>query len=336
MKYFFTIIFVLVCSFVVSAQSIDKITRRCPAPNKNVFATININNNITYTPCPDQPSFFSGKLKMLDADYIPLLGGVTNTNYFSIGTDTRFNVPTANGFIATDFNYPITINGTAKNYIGRKQAIDVQGSPVSPTIIGDYTTIFSNAFFPTGSSEVYGNLTNVDIGFPVTRGYGGYFAIQSGGSGASGAVTLTGVTGIVGMAHNGNTTNAFGGDFFLASSSSSPSLVTTAAAVRARTTINPGVTVTNLRGLALTDWVTNSGTAVNSYGIYADSSIDIGTANKFFIYSLSTSPSRLSGDVYISDNTKGIILRSPDNTCYRFTVANGGALNAGAAVTCPN
>jgi hypothetical protein len=42
-----------------------------------------------------------------------------------------------------------------------------------------------------------------------------------------------------------------------------------------------------------------------------------------------------SGDVYVTNNTKGIILKSPDNTCYRFTVANGGTLNAGAAVACP-
>ena len=43
----------------------------------------------------------------------------------------------------------------------------------------------------------------------------------------------------------------------------------------------------------------------------------------------------LVGDLAVNDNTKGVILKSPDGTCYRFTVANGGALSAGASVTCP-
>lgn len=43
----------------------------------------------------------------------------------------------------------------------------------------------------------------------------------------------------------------------------------------------------------------------------------------------------LVGDLAVMTNTKGLILKSPDGTCYRFTVANGGALSAGASVTCP-
>ncbi len=46
--------------------------------------------------------------------------------------------------------------------------------------------------------------------------------------------------------------------------------------------------------------------------------------------------SSIGGDVAASASSSyGFILRSPDNTCYRFTVANGGTLNAGASVTCP-
>lgn len=43
----------------------------------------------------------------------------------------------------------------------------------------------------------------------------------------------------------------------------------------------------------------------------------------------------VSGDIAVMTTTKGLILKSPDGTCYRFTVANGGALSAGASVTCP-
>lgn len=41
-----------------------------------------------------------------------------------------------------------------------------------------------------------------------------------------------------------------------------------------------------------------------------------------------------SSDVVISDNTRGVILKSPDGTCYRIVVANGGALSTNS-VTCP-
>jgi hypothetical protein len=104
----------------------------------------------------------------------------------------------------------------------------------------------------------------------------------------------------------------------------------------------PKTNYINAKGVALQGWgPATDGTYTNSYGIYADTSIDRGTANRFFIYSLSTSPSLFTGvvrvaeDVYVTDQSKGIVLRSPDGTCYRFTVANGGALNAGTAIKCP-
>lgn len=41
-----------------------------------------------------------------------------------------------------------------------------------------------------------------------------------------------------------------------------------------------------------------------------------------------------NGDVAISTSTRGLILTSPNNTCYRVVVSNGGALSANS-VTCP-
>ncbi|MFC2176474.1 hypothetical protein ACFLR1_05860 [Bacteroidota bacterium] len=40
------------------------------------------------------------------------------------------------------------------------------------------------------------------------------------------------------------------------------------------------------------------------------------------------------GDVYITDITKGVIMKSPDGTCYRMTVANGGTA-VFTSITCP-
>ena len=42
----------------------------------------------------------------------------------------------------------------------------------------------------------------------------------------------------------------------------------------------------------------------------------------------------LTGDVVVSEIGKGVILKSPDGSCYRVTVQNGGGL-VSTAVTCP-
>ena len=70
--------------------------------------------------------------------------------------------------------------------------------------------------------------------------------------------------------------------------------MTTGVLYRARLNGNSG-TITTLAGLSLDGW-TNSGTVTTSYGIYIDASIDVG-ATKYAIYSLSTSPSLLSGNL---------------------------------------
>jgi hypothetical protein len=41
------------------------------------------------------------------------------------------------------------------------------------------------------------------------------------------------------------------------------------------------------------------------------------------------------GDLYIGDIGQGVILRSPNGSCFRLAVSNAGALSA-AAVSCPN
>jgi hypothetical protein len=54
-------------------------------------------------------------------------------------------------------------------------------------------------------------------------------------------------------------------------------------------------TYTELRGVNIANWTKVAGvTVTTSYGIYADTTIDVG-ATRYFIYSLSTSPSELAG-----------------------------------------
>lgn len=42
-----------------------------------------------------------------------------------------------------------------------------------------------------------------------------------------------------------------------------------------------------------------------------------------------------AGDVYITDSTKGIIMKSPNGTCRRVTLSNAGALTVSAVIACP-
>lgn len=61
--------------------------------------------------------------------------------------------------------------------------------------------------------------------------------------------------------------------------------------------------LTNLYGISLAGWSTPSGTITNTYAIYADTTIDVGTT-RYFIYSLSTNPSHMVGKLGLgSGNT---------------------------------
>lgn len=337
LKIIIAIALILVAYNSVFAQSIDKISRQCPPPNKTLRASATVaTGGILFTPCPNQGSFFENNIRLIDSLYNSTLNGGVNNNYFNIGTNTRFSIPNTNGLVADAMNIPVTINGTSKTYVGRQTWLDFQGTPTSPSIIGQWTNIASNALFPAGTGVIYGNYNTVNVGAQVNQAVSGHFTVTAGGAGASGVANLTAVLGVNNMAHNGNTTNAFGGDFFLTSSASTPSVVSLASGIRSRVTMQTGVTATTLNGLAVSDWQNLGGDIDNIRGIFIDSSIDTFPAISIFaIKSLSVSPSQFNGDVYLSNIARGIVLKSPDGTCYRYTAANGGALNAGVVVTCP-
>lgn len=265
----------------------------------------------------------------------PAFTGSFDTALYSFGTSTLYTVPTANTFTASELSFPLSISGTSKNYVGSRHNLAFQGSTTSPTILGQWNTISTQTLGLTGGGTLYGNFTSVDIAAPFTNVYGAYFAANAGGSGASGMGTITGILAATNPAHNGNTTNGFALDAWVTTSASDPSTITLSAGVRSRARFNPGVNHVTHRGIQITDWLSQGGTVENSVGLFIDNSIDVGTTSKYAILSTSTSAIKHAGDVYVTDTTKGIILKSPDGTCYRFTVANGGALSAGASVTCP-
>lgn len=127
---------------------------------------------------------------------------------------------------------------------------------------------------------------------------GGQFATAN-TSALAGTGTYTGLTAMSYSSQNGTaSTNLIGGDFSAGHTFSS-NTTTNVFMLRARQLGNGTGTISNVYGLALSSWARNGGlTVTNSYGIYADTTIDYGT-NKYFIYSLSTSPSLFSGNVTV-------------------------------------
>ena len=88
------------------------------------------------------------------------------------------------------------------------------------------------------------------------------------------------------------------------------------------------VLTTNGSGMA--SWASSpSGLWLNGTGgIYSSANVGIGTATPASALEVS------GGDVYISNSANGVIMKSPDGTCYRLTVANGGSA-VFTAITCP-
>ena len=91
-------------------------------------------------------------------------------------------------------------------------------------------------------------------------------------------------------------------------------------------------------GFNLTKTVNNSGTAgsevIKANVIY--NTIGSGANNLLLLQNGGTDKARIlsTGDVYVTTPTAGFVLKSPDGTCYRTIVVNGGILTT-TSITCP-
>lgn len=344
MKYLSVILTIFFCVAIGYSQQIDKITHRCQTPYQSIYgnALVQASGDIFYSPCPTKKNFFNNNVYLWNSSFINFQSA---TCLFCLGDlDPEFNGDTyhtiTNLTYFLDIEPAVTLNGARSTGIFAFPRVRALTNSVATGIDGSVSS-YGNKI-----GSYTGNLTLKGInGFVYLRSqgetaaYGGYFSAFSGGnSGGTNTTPLYGIYAEAAGGHDGTSPTAIGGKFNVTNpGGGGAGTITEAIAVQALFDGgNPTTTYTSAKGIALQGWgAANGGQYTNSYGIYADTSIDRGVTKKYFIYSLSTSPSLYSGDVYVSDNTKGIILKSPDGTCYRFTVANGGALNAGASVTCP-
>lgn len=158
-----------------------------------------------------------------------------------------------------------------------------------------------------------GSLNGTYFGLDFTGLYTGTGATNA-VYGISGAATISNsVGGTSIIAVNGDADNAtsstvgtvIGAQGGITNSSSGT--ITVASSVKAIANSSGTGTVAALRGLDVSGW-TNSATVTTSYGIYMDTSIDVG-ATKYALYSLSTSPSLLTGTLRSSN--LGLNVASP-------------------------
>ena len=337
------------------AQVPDQIRALCK--DAQSFGTVTATKDgIVHVPCPAASTVFTGSIdareatvlgpfRILDKDFLNFQG---IASYLSIGNrpTNPIDIPSSGLYAANiepelrgDFN-------TAGLFVRVTATSPVTTSSANAQIAGVYTIAQNPADLNPNRSLVGVRGVAYQRSAPGSAAaYGGYFEAFTGGNlGTTNPTPLYAVYATASGGHHGTSPLVIGGRFNVSNlGGGGVGNITEGIAVHAL--FDGGGRRTNYitaKGLALQGWGSaNRGSYTNSYGIYADSSIDQGMSARYFIYSLSTSPSLFSGlirvteDVYVTDQTKGIVLKSPDGTCYRFTVANGGALNGGVAITCP-
>jgi len=209
--------------------------------------------------------------------------GTLDKNYFGIyididrGGDNSYfqtsGIRTWTNYSGSSADYPAVTGGefitTNTNSTGAAQIL--QGSEGWATCTADCYEVQGATGFANSSS-----------GIKVFNAHAGYF--QSGTS--------------------GDTTDQVG-VLAVANPSGQNTRVENSTAFRGTLMRTGSATVVNGYGLNLSNW---SGDGfINTAGIYADASIDRGTGSRFFIRSLSTSPSVLSGDLTVGGNGKFFI-----------------------------
>ena len=201
----------------------------------------------------------------------------TVKNLVVVGLDGRANLSStgsASGLYATSGRATLTgsstITGSASAFYGYTTN---SSSSVVPWVIGAQFYIDLNGTNSTtyvrGVYTDINNLTASPITDTITL-YNGHFNNTAGSTVAEAAGIYTKINNT-----NGTITNARGGKFDISTTGS-------------------GVTTT-ATGILVGEWET-TGTVGTSYGIMLDSTIDAGTT-KYAIYSLSLSPSILSGSL---------------------------------------
>jgi hypothetical protein len=240
----------------------------------------------------------TGEGRFIDKNYQPFGGSLNAACLFSAGSNDNvsnnpgaINVP-GHAFGAA-FDFKFNASGASPYLVGMLTRLDVRGPYTgTPFIVGHWVAV--NNRVPQGASvsQVAGIYAAINLEGAASEAVGVDASAFRGN--ANPCPKLVGVRGI---AQNGylQADEVTGGDF-MARTGSMAATVLIARGVRGRIFVSSGHTINEARGLSLDAWSAAGATALKSIGIYADASIDIG-AERYFIYSLSTSPSVFSAEI---------------------------------------
>lgn len=263
----------------------------------------------------------NNRLQLLDNTYVPVGSADTpfsiSSNDFS--TPTPGTVTTSNWWFNLTLDTKLTASGASKIYTGVYTNLTVGGSYTGGTLIGHWVNVSNELNEGNLTSELYGGNFTANADSDTGLAVGVYADAIKGNT--NNASVFKGVVGI-GAAGYGAATTITGGEFQARSAGGGALTAGTLRAVQAKINIFNSSTPTSARGLALEGWSIN-GSVATSYGIYADTSIDIGTT-KYFIYSLSTSPSLFSGNLTVTaQGTFNSVFRATADSAYDATAWNG-------------
>lgn len=241
-----------------------------------------------------------------------VIGGRNSSGYIGVGTNTNANYP---------INIDLSLAPTAavrsiynKVLSSTNQVLNGFFNWVETTAAtGTTTNLSGNVYFAINSGA--GN---------VTASYGSFGFTRN-----SGAGTITdayGASMTVDSQSGGEITNAHGLRAQILKGNTG-NIITASSVEAIIQNSNATGSIGTAKGLDLSRW-SNSGTITTSYGIYADTSIDVG-ATKYFIYSSSLASSVLAGSLGVGTTAPSQTFQVNNNGSSAFVVTSAGKVGIG-------
>lgn len=248
----------------------------------------------------------SGTLKLLESGYDVAASGWNQSSKAGLQIGNN-NTPHVFGSDPGFYGAKIDVY-TSQSSGSFKQTSGIRVRASNAATGGNYITTAVEAFVSNANATansvaatlLQGHEAIVQVSQDISGSAAGAVAFDSYCNVSNGA-TATNLWGLRAFVYDGTTTT-----------------VTNAIGVLSKIQGNGG-TMTNAYGINLSGW--SGSNITNSYGIYMDTTIDRGTSLKYAIYSLSTSPSLLTGELVLGNKLTMTEIAAPS-----APAANGGVL----------
>lgn len=260
-------------------------------------------NGSSETPSSILSKLNTSGLKFINASYNPLIPSLAtfsgNGNIVASSSDGQVG-------ITQNYKYDVSTNPGNYPYIkGESIYLETTGTLPDPggtlSITGHEVRV-SNYNTPK-VYEIYGYASGVNLEWPADYAYGGFFSATPGSVNASnGLPFVCGVSAHTGFGHHANTGRSVAVEAVIESSPSN-TLVTADEVIGVNVwgVANNNCTATNAYGVFIESFTKGgSGTWESIYGVYANSDTFNNTSNGWFLYSLSSVPSLLSGPLQLA------------------------------------